>query len=354
MTHPRTSLARRAALAAAVALLGAAPATAGAAPPVTVKAAAIAAPLGETATAARVTITNTTSKRLRGLRLSVGRAKGVGIAVQGARRGRLTRALPALGPGRTARVTVRLRRLQDGPQTGAVAVRVTRGKRTVGSARLRFGTSGSTTAPRNPNTLAGRYFWGSTYTINGIRQKTLYFTGDDLVFTDDTESAWPTCAAESEQCRPYRYTAASGELAIDGQPAELAGRRLKLDGQTYFEFGIPQPGARFDTRVTYANARGICPLMCSYHTENLTFRPDGTFARDSVSSGSSPVVDWASIPTDSKGTYEVRADGTLRLAYESGTERIETIGLYLDESGALKPAGEGMILGGDGYFDIRD
>ena len=48
------------------------------------------------------------------------------------------------------------------------------------------------------------------------------------------------------------------------------------------------------------------------------------------------------------------ADGTLRLAYESGTERIETIGLYLDESGALKPAGEGMILGGDGYFDIRD
>jgi hypothetical protein len=28
------------------------------------------------------------------------------------------------------------------------------------------------------------------------------------------------------------------------------------------------------------------------------------------------------------------------------------VGLYLDDDGSLKAAGDGLILGGDGYFDI--
>ena len=211
-----------------------------------------------------------------------------------------------------------------------------------------------TTPPADPDTLAGRYFWGSNYTLNGIRQNTLFFTGKELVYTEATESAWPSCAAPSETCKAYSYAAAANQLTIDGQPATLEGRKLTLDGDTYWEWGFPPAGSRWDTRVTYSNSSGVCPLYCNYYTENLTFRPDGTFMRDAVSSGTGPIVDWASVPPDSKGTYEVRADHTLRLAYEDGRERIETVALYMNDDGTLQAPGEGVLLGGDGYFDIRD
>lgn len=141
---------------------------------------------------------------------------------------------------------------------------------------------------------------------------------------------------------------------IDGKPATLEGRGIEWDGDRYREWGVPPAGTRWDTTVTYSNSSGICPLYCSYFTEHLTFRPDGTFARDAVASGSGPVVDWASVPPNRRGTYEVRADGTLRLAFADGSERVETVAQYRNDDGSLQPAGEGLLLNGDGYFDIRD
>lgn len=252
------------------------------------------------------------------------------------------------------RVGVSLRRTRTGPKRGHLTVRVTRRGRTVARGRLAFGeaTPSAPEQPANPNSLAGRYFWGSLYTLSGIEQYTLYFTGPDLVYTASTESAWPSCTAVSDVCKPYAYNAATGQLTIEGGPATLAGRQLTLGGQSYGEFGFPPAGARWDVTVTYSNSSGLCPLNCTYYTENLTFRADGTFLRDAVSSGTGPIVDWAAVPPDRKGTYEVRADHTLRLAFADGTERIETVAQYLNDDGTLQAPGEGLLLGGDGYFDI--
>jgi hypothetical protein len=322
---------------------------------------AVAAPLSTKAATTTVAVTNAGRRPLRGLTLSVRADKGVKLALAGARRGATSRSLKPLKAGGTVRVAVALSRTGRGPQRGTVAVKVVRNGRALASARLAFGGSGGGSnrtqpapPPPNPNTLAGRYFWGSLYTLNGTEQNTLWFTSDTLVYTAATESAWPTCTAVSDVCKPYSYDAASNALTIDGKPATLTGRRMSFDDDNYFEFGFPPAGSRWDTLVTYSNSSGICPLYCNYYTEELTFRPDGTFIRGAVSSGSGPIVDWAAVPPDSKGTYEVRADRTLRLAFADGRERIETVALYLRDDGTLQPVGDGIILGGDGYFDIRD
>jgi hypothetical protein len=341
------SLARPAAIAVAAAVaLTVAPAGASAAPSVAITAPPIEGPLPTKAKTVKVAVQNVGKRKLTGLSLNVRAVKGVRITVVGAKKGKATRKLSTLKAGKTTRVSVRLQRLKGGPKTGAVTVRVLRGKRTQASQRVEFGV--------NPNTLAKRYFWGSTFTISGIAQKTLYFSNDNLVFTNDMEAAYANCTAADENCRPYQYVAKGNQLQIDGKPATLDGRKLEYDGQTYFEFAAPPAGSRWDALMTYSNSSGICPLYCSYFTEKLRFLPDGQVARDAVSSGSGPVVDWAVVPPSNRGTYEVRADGTIRIAFADGKERIETIAFYVGDDGKLKPANEGMILGGDGYFDIED
>lgn len=334
------------------------------APAIPVSAKPVATALSTKPAKTTIAVENGSKRRASGLTLSVSSAKGVTVRLTGATKKRpRTRKLQPLKAGRTARVGVSLRRTAKGPKSGHLTVKLTRKGKTLSRARLSFGPV-ATVPPKpgspapapvvNPNTLAGRYFWGSRYTISGIVQNTLYFTGPDLVYVAATESAWPTCVAASETCRPYVYDAATNQLTIDGKPATLAGRKLSLDGDNYLELGVPAAGARWDTRVTYANSSGLCPLYCSYYTENLTFLPDGTFIRDAVSSGTGPVVDWASVPPDSKGSYEVGADHLLRLAFADGKQRVETVGLYLNDDGSLQAAGEGLVLGGDGYFDIRN
>lgn len=334
------SAAVRSALAAVVTLALALPA-ASAAAPVSVRA----APLGG-GLSTKVTVKNTTHHRLRGLKLSVAAPKGITVAVA-------RRSLPVLRPGRSVRVPITLKRAAGGPASGAVTVRVLRKGKAVASSQVRFG-AGSTSPPPNPNTLAGRYFWTSQYTINGIDQHPLYFTDDQFAYVGAFQDAWPTCAAASEDCLPYTYNGGSGQLVINGQPATLTGHKLAYDDETYSEVARPPAGSRWDTTITYSNSSGICPLMCSYYTENLTFLPDGTFVRGSVASGSGPVVDWASVPADRRGTYEIRPDGTLLLAYADGTQRLDTVAQYVADDGSLEAPGEGVILDGDGYFDIRD
>lgn len=340
----------------------AAPATAAAKPAVRVSAQPLAAPLTARAAKTTIVVRNAGRARVAGLTLAVSAPKGVKVSLAGAKRGKASRSLPALKGRGSLRVTIALSRTAKGPARGRLTVMVTRRGKAVASTRLAFGRGrGSTRTgpvgpPADPNDLSGRYFWGSQYTINGILMHTLYFTSKQYVWVDDVEGSWPTCTAVSEQCKPYSYDARANALTIDGKPATLKpNRAIDYDGDSYAEFGFPAAGTRWDTYVTYANSSGICPLYCSYYTENLAFRPDGTFIRDAVSSGSGPIVDWAVVPPDSKGTYEVRADRTLRLAFADGRERIETVALYLTDDGkALQPVGEGLLLNGDGYFDIRD
>lgn len=343
-------LARRAAIAgSALIALAVVPAGASAASAVAITAPPLEGPLPTKAKTVKVAVQNVTKRKLSGLSVNVRAVKGVRVTVVGAKKGTTTRRLSTLKAGKTARVSVRLQRLKGGPKKGSVTVRVLRGKRTAGSQRLPFGVT-----PANPNTLAKRYFWGSAYTISGIQQKTLYFAGDGLVFTKEMEGAYANCTAADENCRPYQYVAKGNQLQIDGKPATLSGRKLEYDGQTYYEFAAPPAGSRWDALMTYSNSSGICPLYCSYFTEKLRFLADGQLVRDAVASGTGPVVDWASVPPSNRGTYEVRADGTIRIAFADGKERIETIAFYVGDDGKLRPAGEGMILDGDGYFDIED
>jgi hypothetical protein len=288
-------------------------------------------------------------------RVTVAAARGVQVRVAGAKRSnRRTRALAPVRAGRTVRIGVTLRRTKSGPKAGGLTVKVTRKGKTLATSRLTFGPASAVAPPPNPNSLAGRLFWGSLYTLNGIEQHWLYFAGPSLVSTAAGDGAWPACAAASDVCRPYTYDARTNALTIDGRPATLTGRTLTFDDQSHGEFGYPAPGARWDGTLTYSNSSGLCPLYCTYYTENLTFRADGTFLRDAVASGTGPVVDWATVPADRKGTYEVRADHTLLLAFADGTQRLETVAQYLNDDGSLKPPTEGLLLGGDGYFDISD
>lgn len=339
----RRSVARRAALTVAGLLAAAAalPAAA-AASTVEVTPPSIDRPLQMKRTTVRVAIKNTSKRALRDLSVTVRPPKGVRVRVAGAKKGTSTRRLKTLRAGRTTRISVGVQRLKGGPTSGTVSVRVKRKRKNLASERIRFGV------PR----LTGRYFWGSTFTLNGIRQETLYFATDGLVYTDDLEGAWATCPAEDAKCRPYQYSEDGKTLVIDGKPAEISGRSIGWDGQRYSELGVPPAGTRWAARMTYSNSSGICPLYCSYFTEHLQFNADGTFVRGALVSGSSPVVDWASVPADQRGTYEVGADGLLRMAFADGKMRTETIGVYVNDDGTLKSPTEGMILNGDGYFDI--
>lgn len=339
------SLARRTAIVGSVvAALAVGPAGATAASSVAITAPPLEGPLPTKATTIKVAVQNTTTRKLSGLSVNVRPVKGVRVTVVGAKKGTTTRRLPTLKAEKTTRVSVRLQRLKGGPKTGAVTVRVLRGKRTTGSQRVPFGV--------NPNTLAGRYFWGSTYTLNGIRMETLYFSNDGLVFTDDMEGAYANCTAEDEKCRPYQYVAKGNQLQIDGKPGTLNGRKLEYDGQSYFEFAAPPAGTRFDANLTYANSSGICPLYCNYFREDLRFFADGKVVRGAVVSGTGPVVDYGIVPPDSLATYEVRGDGTVRMLFGDGKERIESIAFYVADDGTLEPPSKGVILNGDGYFDI--
>lgn len=354
-----------AAVAVGVACAAPAPTVAASAPVVRVTTTPLSTPLTTSASKATVTLRNTSGRRLTGLTVAVRAPKGVVVTVTGAKRGTTKRVIKALKARGTARVAVRLRRAKTGPTAGRLTVKVTRKGKTVGTGRLAFGVPPApkprpapTPAPApTPPPLAGRYFWGFELNmITGSLHKTLYFAGPSLVQTAPMDDAFATCPAESEACRPYTHDPATGQLVVNGEAATLAGRRITLtSGQSYDELGVPPPGTRWDTTVTYANQSGICPsLYCTQYREDLTFRPDGTFIRGSVSSGTGGGTDWGVVPDDQKGTYEVRADRTLRLAFADGKERVETVGQYLNDDGSLKPAGEGLILGGEGYFDIGD
>ncbi|MFA4929728.1 MAG: hypothetical protein WC558_14515, partial [Patulibacter sp.] len=336
--------ARRAVVSLAIAATGVVAVPSGAAAnTVTVTPAPFEQALPTTQTSVRVEVKNTGKRALRNLTVNVRPTMGVRVRVVGAKKkSSTTRTLKTLRAGKSTRVTVRLQRSKGGPTKGAVTVRVRSGKRTVGSAPLRFGVP----------PLTGRYFWGSTYTLNGIQQETLYFATDGLVYTDDMEGAYATCPAADEKCRPYLYDGDTGTIVIDGKPAVLSGGKIEFDGQTYFEWGVPPAGTRFDANLTYANSSGLCPLYCNYFREDLRFFADGKVVRGAVASGSGPVVDYGIVPPDSLATYEVRADGTILMAFADGKQRVETIAFYKDEAGKLKPPSEGVLLDGDGYFDI--
>lgn len=327
---------------------------------VTVTPTAIAGPLSGKSTKATVVIANAGGSKLSGLTVSLAAPKNV-VGTIATRKGSAKRAeLRALRAHRQTTLTVGLRAKAGAPAAGRATVLVKRRGKTVASGLLGFGGLGSQPGgaglpPVNPNTLAGRYFWHSIYTLNGITQDSLYFTNDTLAFVGDASdapAALPSCAAPSDTCKPYTYDGATNALTIDGKPATLQAHGVEFDGSTYGEFASPPAGSRWAVTVTYANSSGLCPLYCTYYREDLTFLADGTFAKDGVVSGSSPTVDFASIPPTRRGTYEVRADRTLALSFADGTQRVETVGVYVNDDGSLKAPGDGLLLGGEGYFDI--
>ncbi len=342
MISPR---ARIAIAGAAMAL--AVPAVASAANRVVVTAPPINRELTATNATTTVSVRNTTNRTLTGLTLAVPAPRGVQVTIVGARRGAKVRALPALRARASTRVMVRVRRNgPTAPKTAVLTPKVVQNRRTIGSGRLVIRKPA-------PTTLTGRYFWGSQYTLNGPEGHTLYFTSARYVFIGDAKDAWPVCTAPTDVCKPYTYNARTNALVIDGERATLQDHRLTWQNQSHWELGREKAGARWNVVLTHSSATGLCPLYCSYFTEHLTFLPDGTFTRSSVASGTGPVVDWISVPNDRKGTYEVRANGTLRLAFADGTERIRTLGLFPDDGKYPANAAAGIVLGGDGYFDIR-
>ena len=148
-------------LAVVAATVVAAPATA-ATPSISVTPKPVATSLSTKASKTTITVKNGAKRRATGLTLSVTAAKGVKVVLSGAKRGKLSRKLKPLKAGKAVRVGVSLRRTgSKGPRSGSLAVKVTRKGKTVARGRLAFGATTPAAPAPDPNSLAGRYFWGS-------------------------------------------------------------------------------------------------------------------------------------------------------------------------------------------------
>jgi hypothetical protein len=195
--------------------------------------------------------------------------------------------------------------------------------------------------------------------MSGIETRKLYFPSDTFVYTGSLTAPWPACTTVSETCKPYTYDASTNTLTIDSKPATLSDRSITLGGDTYLALGVPTTGARWQTVLAYVNSWGMCTLYCSSVKDYLAFRLDGTFIRGvsaaNSSTGSGGDDYWSTVADDNKGTYEIRADHTLLLAYADGTQSIRTLGIYPAKDGSYpdNPA-SGIVLDGTGYFEPSD
>lgn len=358
-----------ASVAAAAAL---APANASAAPKVTLSVAR-AAPVA-VGRSAKVTVTVAARGRgsVRGLRLSLAPAKGVSAKVTGARRGRLSRALPSIARRRPARVTITLTPSARAAARTRSTIAVRRAgrllaRRTVTLVVRRAAPSPSPApapapapTPAGPaNPLVGRYFYRTYLVGAGMYYDTYYFANGTatggFAYHGRPAGGLPDCPAATAQgdgdgCIPYTYDPATGAVGADGKTGSLtAPHVLRLGAGVFGEAITPAAGMALDVYVHALSGSGTCGISCTFVARQVKFAPDGQFARSTEITGSTPESAFAALPPDQHGTYAVQAGGRIQFTYASGQVVVETIGLMLDDADQPNPA-YGILLDGTIYW----
>jgi hypothetical protein len=82
-----------------------------------------------------------------------------------------------------------------------------------------------------------------------------------------------------------------------------------------------------DTAVHNIQGAGACGAGCVFISSAYTVAPDGQFALTTTVSGEN----FASLPPDQHGTYEIADHGRLVLHRADGSTATKTIGFILDD-----------------------
>lgn len=306
-----------------------------------------------------VRVVNGTRSTARGLTVSASRPTGTTVALVGAKKGRLTRALPTLRP--RAGVTLRLRVTPGAKARTSSTVRITvrRGGKVAAttSAVVRVKSTPTPTPGPQPtaNPFVGRLFWRSTFTGTTSYVEGLYFPGPGFAYRGMPKGGLPACTAvtavgDDDGCVPSTFDPASGALTVNAVPAAASGPHgLQVGEDSYSEAAIPPAGTLWDLGVQYINAYGICPLSCTTVNVGLKMTAAGAFARSTAISGSTPDTDFSALPPDQHGTYAIAAGGRITFAYADGKVENETIGILLNQAGAADPS-YGILLDDSVFF----
>ncbi len=289
----------------------------------------------------RIRVTNRTARPMRNVRVSL-QAPGAVVRLAGNRT--------------WTRVTLRAR----GART--LVARVTppaTARPLVFTARA--GAARAVKRARVVETLSGRYFWGNTYTVMGIRSFAMYFVDNRWVYRGFPEGGGlPTCTTQTavddgDGCLPYTYNPVTRALTIGGEPATFTDTgTIEYDSYNYIEAKIPDAGTVLAGGGTDVWQTGLCPgITCSFGRSDMTFTADGQFGVTGYVSGGDLMTGgiFTVLPPDKRGTYQVTARGTIVLTYADGTVRTRTIAVMTNDAG-VADATEGVILDDSPYVAI--
>jgi hypothetical protein len=221
--------------------------------------------------------------------------------------------------------------------------------------------------------LGGQYFTLWTADPMGPGRREAYaFVDERWVYRGIPKGGLPACTTTTagvdedgdptDGCLPYAYNAKTGALELGDQAATLSGDRaeLKVGEDSYWLTPIVKPGTKLAVSLKSIYVAGWWPYQ-SVTTYWLEMTTDGGFALSRQTLGSFGVPgtagsgNWASIPPDQQGTYEVLPRGKLRLTYDDGKVEDRTIGVYRDaKTGSADPAKDGLWLDDDPFWLDED
>jgi len=285
----------------------------------------------------RVRVVNRTARPIRNLRVTLLASGGATVRLAANRN--------------TTRVTLRARQAR----TLVARVTATDASRPVTlTARVGAGVTAARAIRRVRvlETLSGRYFWGNTYTVMGIRSHAMYFVDARWVYRGFPEGGLPTCTAQTavddgDGCLPYTFNPVTRALTIGGAPATISAEgTIEYDTQSYIEAKVPAAGTSLAGGGAYVWQSGLCPgITCTFGRSDLTMTADGQFGETGYVAGGDLMTggQFTVLPPDQRGTYRVTAPGTIVMSYADGTVKTMTVAVMTDDRGNAD-ATKGIIL----------
>ena len=270
--------------------------------------------------------------------------------------------------GRKGTATLRLRLTKRAKATSVVKVRASgKGLKTARS-ELVLRLAGSTPKGRSrvkaKETLVGKAFTHVTVDVmSSNRWTAYYFVNDRFAYRGIPEGTGiRPCAAKTavpeengdpgDGCIPYTFDAKTGAVVLDGVQGTLDQARTSMKvGEDELSLAVvPKPGLRWTGVLRGVSVWGFWPNQ-TVSQRWLTTNANGEFALERSTIGTMIDTNFAVVPPDSKGTYEVLPNGLFRMAYADGKVETWTMTITRDaKTGDENPATAGFLLDDTQYF----